>query len=126
MSLTNKLILIVEDDEMCFTLIHHIMKKTGAISIRASNGQQAVALCKTEPVDLVLMDIRMPVMDGCAATRLIKKDNPKLPVIAVTTVFYNHDTANVLEAGCDQCISKPFENDFLIESAKKHLLQFQN
>jgi CheY-like chemotaxis protein len=83
---------------------------------------EAVEICKKKPdINLVLMDVKMPVMDGYEATKLIKEINPELPVIAVTAYGLSGDKEKALAAGCDDYIAKPFEPDDLIEKLRKYL-----
>ena len=90
--------------------------------LHASNGKEAVEFCETgHPVDLVIMDIKMPVMDGLEATAIIKRMNPGLPVVALTAFAFESDKDKVLKAGCDDYISKPVKNDTLLTMIKKYI-----
>jgi|GEM_PF-1646582 len=103
-----KTILIAEDIESNFYLIKIMLRSTKAEIIWATNGQEAVDLIKqNKNIDLVLMDIRMPVMNGYDATRLIKKMRPDLPVIAQTAYSLDGDKNKSFEAGCDEYVTKP-------------------
>jgi len=109
--------LVVEDDYTNYVLIERILKKeiSGNI-IWAQNGMEAVDICRNYPdISLVIMDIRMPIMDGYTATKEIKNINKSLPVIAVTAFAMIGDKEKALEAGCDDYISKPFESKLLIQ-----------
>ncbi|TAL61999.1 MAG: PAS domain S-box protein, partial [Bacteroidetes bacterium] len=109
-----KKILIAEDIESNFKLICHFLSGANADVIRASNGKEAVEKCLSDQsIDLVLMDIRMPVMSGYAATELIRLSKPDIPIIAQTA--YGDDRERAIKCGCSGIISKPFD--------KKHLLQ---
>jgi CheY-like chemotaxis protein len=79
------------------------------------NGAEAVIACKTNPaIDLVIMDIKMPVMDGFEATRLIKQKQPDLPVIIQTAYSRESDMERAFQCGCDGYVSKPIVIDQLI------------
>ncbi|MBN2175367.1 MAG: tetratricopeptide repeat protein [Bacteroidales bacterium] len=104
----NKTILIAEDENSNFELIKASIQKTGIKIIRAINGEDAVEVVgKNNSIDLVLMDIRMPKMNGYDATRSIKAIKPGLPVISITAYAMSEDEVKSLEAGCDRYISKP-------------------
>ena len=115
-NLTGKTVLIVEDVESSFDYLDVLLKRSGIESVRAIDGQEAIKLCKENTmIDLVLMDINMPVMNGYEATKAIKKIRPKLPVIAQTAYALAGDREKSLAAGCDDYISKPIEKEVLIE-----------
>lgn len=108
LNLSGKTILIAEDAPENIELIRIMLKATHVSILVASNGQIAVNLCQEDPsIDLVLMDMQMPVMNGYDATREIKKNRPDLPVIALTAYVFDKDKKNCKEAGCDDFLSKP-------------------
>jgi PAS domain S-box-containing protein len=112
----DKLILLVEDDVNNHTYMAVLLATTSAKVVHAWNGVEAVEQVKKNPgISLVLMDIKMPLMDGYSATRLIKKIRPKLPIIAQTAFAQNQDKENAFEAGCDSYISKPAPKDDLLK-----------
>jgi CheY-like chemotaxis protein len=83
--------------------------------LHAWNGLEAVEICKLNPqIDLALMDIKMPVMDGYNATKQIKEFMPGLPIIAQTAYSTEADMAKAISCGCCDFISKPFKQDLLI------------
>jgi signal transduction histidine kinase/CheY-like chemotaxis protein len=112
-----KSILVAEDDEVNFFYINSILKKnTSADIIHASNGQEAIDKFKeNQDIDLVLMDIKMPIVDGFAATREIKAIKKNVPVIAVTAYATTGDEDKALEAGCDSYLAKPINRKQLLE-----------
>jgi CheY-like chemotaxis protein len=117
-----KNILIVEDDETNAYLLKAYLKKTGATLIEVRDGQKAVEICNSNlPIDLVLMDIRLPIMDGYKATRLIKSIRNTLPVIAQTAFTMNSDKESAFQAGCDDFISKPISQEELFLVLSKYL-----
>ncbi len=111
----NKVILVAEDVATNYLLIKTALRKTDVSLIWAKNGQEALDECKKEQqIDLVLMDVRMPVMDGYTATKLIKEVRPDIPVIAQTSYAMDGDREKSQESGCNDYIAKPFNvNEFL-------------
>ncbi|WP_051477689.1 hybrid sensor histidine kinase/response regulator [Aquimarina pacifica] len=110
-------ILVAEDEEINFLLVNSILTHYEAynfIIIRAENGQEAVTLCyQNNDISIILMDIRMPIMDGYEATRIIKNLKPYVPVIVHTAYSTDKDIKNAYDAGCDAVISKPINlNEF--------------
>jgi CheY-like chemotaxis protein len=104
----NKTILVAEDDDSSYMFIREIMIKTGARFIRAENGKQVADIVKKhEEIDLILMDVLLPEMDGYEATRNVKKLFPDLPVIAQTAFAMEGDKEKSILAGCDDYITKP-------------------
>ncbi len=111
----NKVVLIVEDNNSSFLLMKSYLEGSGVKILRAGNGEEAVEMCKTNPeIELVLMDIQLPVMDGYKATSLIKKVRKDLPVIAQTAYAMVEDVNESLKAGCDKHVSKPVRKDVLL------------
>ncbi|HUS86254.1 MAG TPA: response regulator [Bacteroidales bacterium] len=111
-------ILIAEDEEYNYTLVKLIFEKEGVDVIRAHDGKEAIELLKNDKdIDLVLMDIKMPVMNGLDAAREIKKINSKMPIIAVTAYALREDRPMCLRAGCDEIITKPINRQKLIDIA---------
>ncbi len=109
-------ILIVEDDKPSLELLNIILQNSGFTVISAINGKIAVQLCKDNPeIDLVLMDMNMPVMNGFDATIEIKKFRPKLPIIAQTAFAFKEDREKTVAAGCVDFISKPIKKELLLE-----------
>ena len=115
-----KRILVAEDNDSNYILMNYILKKHYEY-FRARNGQEAVELAETEKPDLILMDLKMPVMDGLEATRLIKAKTPDLPIIALTANAFDSDRHAALEAGCDEFLSKPVNADRCIQTIAKFI-----
>jgi CheY-like chemotaxis protein len=107
---SGKVLLIVEDEESNYFLLYRLLKKSGIKTLWAKNGKEAVEICKTMKVDVVLMDIRMPVMDGYEATRLIKMEKKDIPVIAQTAYALTGEREKSIAAGCDAYLSKPIDS----------------
>lgn len=111
----NRVILLAEDDVTNYVLQEKILKKAGFDVIPASDGREAVEQCrKNKRICAVLMDLKMPLLDGYEATRQIKKMRKNLPVIAVTAFAMSGDEKKAMEAGCDYYISKPLMEKALL------------
>ncbi len=106
---SGKTALMVEDDPVNMRFLTVLLLKTNINLLYASDGREAVEMAKTSPVDVVLMDMNLPVMDGYEATRQIKRFKPELPVIAQTAHAMNDDRDNCLNAGCDEYMTKPID-----------------
>lgn len=119
----NPVIIVAEDDEINFRYLSKLLTKIENIEvIRVKNGKDAVSLTfKTQNVAMVLMDIKMPQMDGLTATKIIKETKPEIPVIAVTAFAMEQDKTAALESGCDEYISKPFHEETMLYMIKKYL-----
>ena len=102
-----KRILIVEDDDTNFLYISAILKRKKVQIIRSMDGLDAFFVCMTDAPDIVVMDIRLPILNGCEAIRLIKKYEPNVPIITLTASVMNEDRLNALNAGSDAFITKP-------------------
>ncbi|MEZ5071680.1 MAG: response regulator [Bacteroidales bacterium] len=112
-------ILVAEDDEYNYMYIKELLKKEDWEIHHAVNGLQVVEMIRNSPAyALVLMDVKMPKLDGLSATRQIKQEFPDLPVIAQTAYAQTSDKQEALKAGCDDFISKPFQRDELIAKIK--------
>jgi two-component system sensor histidine kinase EvgS len=116
-------ILIVEDVEENFEFLKEILQNPKTEIFHAHDGEEAVLSVKENAIDLVLMDIKLPVKDGYTATKEIKNIKPELPVIAQTAYAMESDKVKALEAGFDDYISKPIEISKLFEVINKHLLK---
>lgn len=113
-------ILIAEDDEINFIFINILLKHELVKILHAKNGIDAVKMCQDHPeIDLVLMDLKMPEMDGFEATRQIKLLNSTLPVIAVTAYSDSQDQEKAMQAGCDEFITKPIKKEYLFKKLKQ-------
>ncbi len=113
-------ILIAENDEISLAYLNAILLSENAIILEAENGKQAVELVKSHPeINLVLMDLKMPEMDGYEATRLIKELRPELQVIAQTAYAFSDDREKAIKAGCNGYLTKPIRKSELLELLKK-------
>jgi hypothetical protein len=108
----NITLLIAEDDYTSFLLIQEMLDDKSFTLLNARNGKEVVDTVENrDDIDLVLMDIKMPVMNGYDATKEIKKMKPDLPVIAQTAFASNQDKQEAFEAGCDEYVAKPISEE---------------
>jgi len=119
----NKVVLITEDEEVNFFYLKTLLKKTEARIIRAKNGKEAVDIITEHQgqIDLILMDLNMPVMDGYEAMRIIKSRHPEIPIIAQTAYTLNNDRHKCLQAGFNDYISKPINRIALFRMVNENL-----
>lgn len=117
----NKVILVVEDVDTNKLFFDAALRKTNAKILWAMDGQEAVDLFKANAVDLVLMDLQLPVKDGYTATREIKAFKPDVPIIAQTAHVMSGEREKCLEAGCDDYLSKPIRLNVLMETLSRYL-----
>lgn len=115
-----KTILIVEDIELNIDLLTQLLEDDYHLLI-ARDGAQAVALAEQEHPDLILMDISLPVMDGYQATFNIRKTLPSLPIIGLSAHAMQGDDEKARAAGCTDYLTKPVDEDLLLEKLKKYL-----
>jgi CheY-like chemotaxis protein len=120
--LKNMKILIVEDDEISYSLLMRTLRKISNEVLHAITGFEAVEIYRNNPdCDLILMDIRMPKMDGLEATRQIRKFNKDVIIIAQTAYGFSSDCEKAIKAGCNDYISKPINKNLLYEIIEKNL-----
>ncbi len=113
--LKGKTILIAEDEHSNYLLLREVLKNTGAVLIHVENGLDAVNQCLGNPgIDLVLMDIKMPIMDGYQATEEIKKIRPEILILAQTAYAMIEDEEKAFAAGCDDFITKPLTKEAVL------------
>ncbi|WP_174198576.1 response regulator [Marinifaba aquimaris] len=112
----SKKVLLVEDNLINAEIAGQILKSEGHTVTKAENGEQAVEQLKGELFDLVLMDIQMPVMDGIAATKVIRQElKLNIPIIALTANSFDSDKNEYKEAGMNACLAKPIDKDKLLQ-----------
>jgi CheY-like chemotaxis protein len=102
-----KRILVVEDDDTNFLYMSTLFKRKKIQLIRSVDGLDAFFVCMTNAPDVVIMDIRLPILNGCESIRLIKKYEPSIPIITLTASITNEDRMNAINAGCDAFVTKP-------------------
>lgn len=115
LSLKGYKFLIAEDDQTSYMYIADILEKAGASHKWVMDGQAAIDMVNRERFDAVIMDIKMPIMDGLQATRAIKVRYPTLPILAQTAHASIEDEEEAKKSACDACIKKPFEQKDLLE-----------
>lgn len=114
-TLENKQILIAEDDETVFFLLKEILRRMKINIIHASDGNEAVNLTRLhQDLDLIIMDTKMPNLNGLEATQMIRKFNCTIPIIALSAYSYDSDKQKALSAGCNDYITKPMNKNDLI------------
>jgi two-component system cell cycle response regulator DivK len=116
-------ILYVEDDFNNRTLVRRVLEAEGYQLVDAANANQAMSCLKENKIDLILMDINMPEMDGYALTTRIKAvpEYAKIPIVAMTANVMRGDRERSLEAGCDGYIQKPIDIDLLTQQVERFL-----
>lgn len=117
-----KKILVAEDNDSNYILMNYILRKHYEL-VRAKNGQEAVDLAEDDAngIALILMDIKMPVMDGLTATQIVKKSHPSLPIIALTANAFDSDREMALKAGCNDFLAKPVNSDECLAMIAKYI-----
>lgn len=121
-TLNSKTLLIAEDDNSNFMLLEEMLSDSGINIIRAVNGLEAVELCKSNPnINLVLMDLKLPELDGFQATMRIKGFRPELSIIAQSAYSIVSDINKALACGCSDFLSKPLNHELLLSKMKKYL-----
>lgn len=116
------LILVAEDEDNNYELVKVVLSKRYRL-LRAHNGIEAVTFCEDEHPDLILMDIRMPEMDGLDATRIIKEVNPDVPIIALSAYAFEENIREAQAAGCNGFLSKPFRVEDLLDKIHNYLTE---
>jgi two-component system, cell cycle response regulator DivK len=118
----DKVILVADDTPINYKLLETALRQTGVRLIWVQTGHDAVDAVKKYPeIDLVLMDIRMPEMDGYEATRIIREFNPDINIIAQTSYAMQGNREESLQAGCNDYICKPIILDDLKQLLSKYL-----
>lgn len=114
------LILVAEDEDSNYELVKIVLAKRYRL-MRAKNGIEAVTFCEDEHPDLILMDIRMPDMDGLDATRIIKEVNHDIPIVALSAYAFEENIREAKAAGCDEFMAKPFRVEDLLDMVQKYV-----
>ncbi|MFP4025057.1 MAG: transporter substrate-binding domain-containing protein [Thiohalospira sp.] len=121
-SWNGKTILIAEDEESNYKFLEMLLKNKGLKLLHASTGNETIEICKkNNNIDLILMDIKMPGMNGLEATMKIKQLNPNIPIIIQTAYAMHDDERLSLQAGCDGYIAKPIKKEKLLTIISKWL-----
>jgi two-component system, sensor histidine kinase len=119
-----KKILVAEDEMANFMLISALLKPTGIEITHAKNGKKVIEIFENEHFDIILMDIKMPLIDGFEATREIRKSNSDIVIIAQTAYAYKRE--DCIANGFSDYISKPFNRDALTEIIRKYFERKQS
>lgn len=114
------LILVAEDEDSNYELVKIVLAKRYRL-MRAKNGIEAVTFCEDEHPDLILMDIRMPDMNGLDATRIIKEVNHDIPIVALSAYAFDENIREAKAAGCDEFMAKPFRVEDLLDMVQKYV-----
>ena len=121
-NMLDKVILVVEDEGNNFSYLYEVLQRTGAEVIHAENGLEAVAFCQSRnDIDLILMDIQLPEMNGLEATIEIRKFNKEIPIIAQTAFAESSDKYKALDSGCNDYVSKPISRLLLLEKIEQYI-----
>jgi len=118
-------ILIVENEVSNRILIEKVLSTRGFRCLSASNGREALDILDHEPVDLILTDLSMPVLDGYRTTQLIRARPAlaRVPIVAVTAYALNDENEAAMQIGCNECLTKPFKPRQLLEVVDRLLSQ---
>lgn len=117
-----KTILIAEDEESNYKYLEMLLKNKGLNLLHAIDGKETVEIFKKrKDIDLILMDIKMPVLNGIEAIKLIKQLNPDIPIIAQTAYAMQEDKELILQSGCNNYLSKPIKTNELIDMLNQYL-----
>jgi CheY-like chemotaxis protein len=114
------LVLVAEDEDSNYELVRIVLSKRYRL-LRAVNGIEAVTFCEDEHPDLILMDIRMPGMNGLDATRIIKEVNHDTPIVALSAYAFDENIREAKAAGCDDFMAKPFRVEDLLDMVEKYV-----
>ena len=115
-----KTVLIVEDTELNIDYFAQLLEDDYNLLV-AKNGEQGVSMAQQENPDLILMDISLPIMDGYEATRRIRATNTSIPIIGLSAHAMSGDAEKAKEAGCNDYLTKPVNEDLLITKLKEYL-----
>jgi PAS domain S-box-containing protein len=121
-----KTLLLVEDELVNYTYIYDLLEGSGIKILHVTTAEEAICICQTQQIiDIILMDIRLPGISGFEATSAIKKIRKEVPIIAQTAYAMENEKKQCFEAGCDQYLTKPFDQALLLQVINNHL-QFSN
>lgn len=118
---SNSLILVAEDEEYNYLYLDELLNKLGLKHIQAKDGQEAIDICReNENVTLVLMDIKMPVIDGYTAAQKIKEFSPKIPIIAQSAYALEHEREKFRDV-FDDYLAKPINKEIFLMTLRKFI-----
>ncbi len=113
-------ILIVEDTELNIDLLTQLLEEDYCLLVARDGGESVVMANECHP-DLILMDISLPTMDGYEATRRIRKTLPSTPILGLSAHAMQGDADKAIEAGCNDYLTKPVDEDLLVQKIKQYL-----
>ena len=118
-----KRVLIIEDNEDNLYLTRYILEKNKLKVITATTGYQGLELARSQPPDMILMDIQLPDINGMEVTRIMRADKvlDRIPIIAITSYAMAGDRQKALDAGCDGYIEKPINPETFLEAIMKYM-----
>ena len=118
-------ILVVEDNDMNMQLVEYLLEEGGYAIVKATSGEEALAITRDDgpALDLILMDIHLPGMDGLSVVRQMKSDDRtrRVPILALTAHAMRGDKDRFLEAGCDGYISNPIDVKTFLSAIEQYL-----
>lgn len=119
-----KRILIIEDNEQNLYLVTFILEKHGYEIFAARDGQEGINMAESIKPDLILLDIQLPVMDGYAVARQLRRNAEiaQVPIVAVTSYAMTGDREKTIEAGCNGYIEKPINPDTFLQQVEQHFI----
>ncbi|MBP2160723.1 two-component system cell cycle response regulator DivK [Asticcacaulis solisilvae] len=121
--MTNKKVLIVEDNELNMKLFHDLLDAQGYETLQTGEGLSALTLARQHRPDLILMDIQLPEISGLEVTKWLKEDDElsHIPVVAVTAFAMKGDEERIRDGGCEAYISKPISVTHFLETVRRYL-----
>jgi CheY-like chemotaxis protein len=115
-------ILIAEDDEISFAYLDILLSNENCKIVRTRDGEETIEQVRTNPdIDLVLMDLKMPVLDGVRATMEIRRFNKAIPIIAQTAYVFESDRIEAMNAGCNDYLSKPIRKNQFLKKMQEYI-----
>jgi CheY-like chemotaxis protein len=124
-TLKGKKILIVEDDFSSKLYLNKILEKSGAVIFNAADGKEALdTVLKNADIDLILMDIQLPLVDGYACTKILRESGNKMIIIAQTAYALTGDQESLISMGFNDYLIKPISQKQLIDKISSYLLKY--
>ena len=116
-------VMVVEDEVMNYLYLDEVLRQANANVTWCKNGKEAVetVIVEKKHFDIILMDVKMPVMNGYEATKIIKKNNPNIPIIIQTAYAMPDEKKRGFDAGCDEYLEKPIRQERLMKTLKNFL-----
>ena len=111
-----KKVLIVEDDSFLIELLKIYLHDSGFSTLTATDGKEALDICAQEDIQLVLLDMQLPILNGVEVAKQLRKSQFKVPIIAMTASSNNEDKVKAIASGCDEFLSKPIQPESLLNT----------